>query len=44
MDYKEYMRLKEIELDREDYTEALQIQQKTRKWTTQADLKKRLGL
>lgn len=43
MDYKEYLRLKEIEEDREDYYSALQIKMKNKKWRTHEDLKSELG-
>jgi hypothetical protein len=42
MDYNEYLRLKEIEEDREDYYSALQVKMKNRKWKTHDELKKEL--
>ena len=44
LDYKEYVRLKEIEQDSKDYREALTIKEKNKKWTAHAALKKELGL
>jgi len=44
MDYKEYLRLKEIEEDKEDYYSALQIKMKNKKWKSHEELKKELGL
>jgi hypothetical protein len=42
IDYKEYLRLKEIEEDKNDYYSALEIKFKNRKWKSHADLKKEL--
>ena len=44
LDYNEYVRLKEIEQDSEDYRSALLVKEKNKKWTTHKDLKKDLGL
>ena len=44
LDYKEYLRLKEIEEDKTDYFSALGVKQKNKKWTSHKDLKKTLGL
>ncbi len=44
MDYREYLRLKEIEEDRMDYYSALQVKKKNKKWKTHDELKKELGL
>lgn len=44
MDYKEYLRLKEIEEDRKDYYSALAVKMKNKKWKTHDELKKDLGL
>ncbi|OGW16345.1 MAG: hypothetical protein A3K09_00930 [Nitrospinae bacterium RIFCSPLOWO2_12_FULL_47_7] len=44
LDYKEYLRLKEIEEDRGDYFSALDVKKKNKKWTSHRDLKKTLGL
>ncbi len=44
LDYKEYLRLKEIEQDRKDYVSALQVKLKNKKWTSHKDLKKAMGL
>lgn len=44
MDYKEYLRLKEIEQDKSDYASALLVKQKNKKWISHKDLKKDLGL
>ncbi len=43
-DYKEYLRLKEIEQDRKDYYSAMQVKAKNKKWTSHKDLKKAIGL
>lgn len=44
IDFEEYKRLKQIETDKFDYFNAVKIKQTTKKWTTQKDLKKKLGL
>jgi len=44
MDYEEYLRLKEIEEDGEDYYSALQIKMKNKKWKTHEELKMELGI
>ena len=44
IDYKEYLRLKEIEEDRNDYNAALAVKMKNKKWKSHADLKKELDL
>ena len=44
IDYKEYLRLKEIEEDRNDYYEALDVKIKNKQWKSHADLKKELNL
>ena len=44
IDYKEYLRLKEIEEDRNDYYAALTVKIKNKKWKSHADLKKELDL
>ncbi len=44
LDYKEYLRLKEIEQDRKDYYSASQVKMKNKKWTSHKDLKKAIGL
>jgi hypothetical protein len=44
LDYKEYLRLKEIEQDRKDYYSALQTKMKNNKWMSHKDLKKAIGL
>jgi hypothetical protein len=44
LDYSEYIRLKEIEQDSEDYRSAVLVKEKNKKWTTHRDLKKDLGL
>jgi PHD/YefM family antitoxin component YafN of YafNO toxin-antitoxin module len=44
LDYKEYLRLKEIEEDRDDYHAALDVKNKNKKWKSHADLKKELDL
>ena len=44
LDYNEYVRLKEIEQDSEDYRSAVLVKEKNKKWTTHRDLKRDLGL
>lgn len=44
IDYQEYLRLKEIEEDRNDYYAALDVKLKNRKWKSHAALKKELKL
>jgi hypothetical protein len=44
LDYSEYLRLKEIEQDSEDYHSAVLVKEKNKKWTTHKDLKRDLGL
>lgn len=44
LDYKEYLRLKEIEDDRNDYYTALDVKLKNKKWKSHSDLKKELKL
>lgn len=40
LDYKEYMRLKEIEEDKIDYRSALEVKKKNKKWVSHKDLKR----
>jgi hypothetical protein len=44
MDYKEYLRLKEIEEDKKDYYSAAKVKMRNKRWKTHTDLKKELGL
>lgn len=44
MDYKEYLRLKEIEQDKADYYSALKIKRINKEWVKHNDLKKELGI
>lgn len=44
IDYKEYMRLREIEEDKTDYYSALKVKQENKKWTSHNDLKAKLDL
>lgn len=44
IDYKEYLRLKEIEEDRNDYYAALDVKIKNKQWKSHTDLKKELNL
>jgi hypothetical protein len=44
LDYKEYLRLKEIEEEKNDYSSALDVKRRNKKWTPHGDLKKTLGL
>ncbi len=44
MDYKEYVRLKEIERDRKDYYSAARTKAANKKWMSHEELKKELGL
>jgi hypothetical protein len=43
LDYREYVRLKEIEQDTEDYRSAIRVKEKNEKWTTHKTLKKILA-
>lgn len=42
LDYQEYLRLKDLEQDIEDYTEAAEIKATNKKWTTHEELKREL--
>ena len=44
MDYKEYLRLKEIVEDQADYYSAAEVKRKNKKWKGHKELKKELGL
>lgn len=44
IDYKEYMRLREIEEDKTDYYSALKVKQENKKWTSHNNLKAKLDL
>ena len=44
LDYKEYMRLKEIEEDVSDYKSALEVKVKNKKWIKHEELKRELNL
>jgi PHD/YefM family antitoxin component YafN of YafNO toxin-antitoxin module len=44
IDYKEYLRLKEIEEDRNDYYAAVDVKINNKKWKSHVDLKKELNL
>lgn len=44
MDYKEYVRLKEIEQDRKDYYSATRTRAANKKWTGHEELKEEIGL
>lgn len=44
LDYKEYLKLKEIEEDRIDYYSAIETKLKNKRWVGHKDLKKKLGL
>jgi len=44
MDYKEYLRLKEAEEDRDDYYSALETKLSNKKWIKHEDIKKELGI
>jgi len=44
LDYKEYVRLKEIEQEKLDYYSAIQVKRTNKKWTSHEDLKKELEL
>lgn len=44
LDYEEYKRLKSIEQDKDDIASATQVKDNNKKWTSHADLKKKLGL
>ena len=42
IDYKEYMRLKEIEQDKVDYFTAVEVKKKNKNWLSHSNLKKTL--
>ena len=44
LDYKEYLRLREIEQDKTDYYSAIEVKRKNKKWTSHEKLKKELGI
>ena len=44
LDFKEYMKLKEIQQEYEDYQDAIKAEQNTKKWHSHDDVKKKLGL
>ena len=44
LDYNEYKRLKELEEDKQDYYDALNIKLTNKKWISHQDLKKEIGL
>jgi len=44
MDYKEYVRLREIEQERKDYQSAAKTRAPNKQWTDHEELKKELGL
>jgi hypothetical protein len=44
LDYDEYIRLKEIEQDKEDYISALKVKRTNKKWVSHLELKKELGI
>ena len=44
LDYKEYLRLKEIEEDLVDYYSAAEVKIKNKEWTDHETLKRELGL
>lgn len=43
LDYKEFLRLKEVEQDKADYLSAVEVREKNTKWVSHSDLKKSLG-
>ncbi len=44
LDYTEYLRLKEIEQDKQDYYSAIKTKRQNQKWTDHQELKKKLEL
>ncbi len=44
MDYREYLRLKEMGEDKSDFFSAAEVKRKNKKWKSHADLKKELCL
>jgi len=44
LDYQEYLTLKELAEDREDYESAVKVKKSNKKWMKHEDLKKELGL
>lgn len=43
LDYKEFLRLKEVEQDKADYLSAVEVREKNTKWVSHSNLKKSLG-
>ncbi len=43
IDYNEYLHLKELEEDLEDYKNAIEVKQTNKEWIKHKDLKKELG-
>ena len=44
LDYKEYLKLKEMADDKSGYYEAIEAEETTRSWHSHKDVKKKLGL
>lgn len=44
LDYKEYLKLKELAEDKEDYYSALEVKYSNKEWINHEDLKNELGL
>ncbi len=44
LDYAEYMRLKDLEVDREDYQSAITAERETTSWHSHDDVMKELGI
>ncbi|MBF0520850.1 MAG: hypothetical protein HQK92_14155 [Nitrospirae bacterium] len=44
MDYKEYLKYKEIEQDRDDYYSGVETKLKNKKWIGHQELKEKLGI
>ena len=44
LDYKEYLKLKELEEYRKDYYSAVETKLKNKKWTNHKDVKKKIGI
>ena len=44
LEYKEYLKLKEMAEDKSDYHEAIEAEMTTKKWHKHEDIKRKLGL
>ncbi len=44
LDYKEFVRLKDIEQDKIDYYSALEVKKKNKRWTAHQRFEERIGI